>query len=393
MSVSLSSFLTRSNPIKNPRLRGLYSVGQAGFQQGTTTPIGSGSWAEGLARAAQAGLGGYFMGKAGREFESQQEAAATAKKKEEEDKKSALASMLVGSVSKRTGALLADPLTRDAGIELGLAELGQQPAGPVKLGASDRLVDPATGTELVGAAPQMPQTKTMRIGDQIVQVGPGGTAQPIYTAPRREQAQQRPIAINPGQTLFDPITNQPVFTAPQAERPAEPSAFDRALQSAQAKEIVAGRDRAASALEAASVAENAMRLLDEGVYAGPLADERYALGRMVLGSDNPQVARTGEMMATMAQMTLRQAEALKGVLSDKDMALLAQAAGGNLSMGEQALRSIFGKVRDASVRTVERFNQSIPPGAPVEQMQVPGYGQTFSRTAPPPPPGFVPMQE
>lgn len=141
----------------NPRL----AMAQALMARGASTdPVRSPL--EGIARALTGGVGGLFAGNARAD---QQKALA--------DALAALNDPAVPADQRMNKAIEAAGDSPFADQLRGIAVSKMLPKDPVKLGRSDRLVDPTTGKETVAAAPDLPQGFRLNPQSGAVEVMPG----------------------------------------------------------------------------------------------------------------------------------------------------------------------------------------------------------------------------
>ena len=145
---------------------------QMGQDAASTAPVQS--WTQGLARMLQGGLSGYLMNK-GQQGEEQLDQAR---------RDTMARALAAGDPTAALGILGENPETADMGAQLGFQKMFAEPKGPIEVGG--RLVDP-NNFDVLFEPPAEPQ---------------------------------KPMTLTPGSVVFDPATNQPIYTAPRAPQAA-----------------------------------------------------------------------------------------------------------------------------------------------------------------------------
>lgn len=217
-----------------------------------------------------------------------------------------------------------------------------------------------------------------------------------------------PINVAPGNTLIDPTTFKPVFSAP--EKPAEqPSAvreyeyarsqgyagsfqqFQTDMKRAGAtnvnvnteksflnsmagdlgKEVVNARGQAQAAASTVRTANNLLETLDSGkVMAGPatpVARYMLQLGEVfgVTGKDaTERLANTRKAMQSLAQLELDAAQQMKGQgqITESERAILRKAASGDVdTMTTTELRTLAGSLDKIGRAKIQSFQQQAQP--------------------------------
>jgi len=228
--------------------------------------------------------------------------------------------------------------------------------------------------------------------------------------------QNKPMAVSPGQVVIDPITRQPIFTAPDkpvaatplsrliAERDALPpnspirAQYDAAIkkETTQAPGTTVNvstekkygerfggliADRDAGKLDAAEgaprVIENADRIMDilatGKVFTGTGANVRLQLAKalnLAGGTDTDRIANTEVLISSLANSTLG---AIKSSnlgagqgFTNADRDFLEKASAGQLTYDSTSLRKLAELGRKAGVASIESWNsrvQQIPKSA------------------------------
>jgi len=103
------------------------------------------------------------------------------------------------------------------------------------------------------------------------------------------------------------------------------------------KSLADDRAKVAAGINQAEIADRIQGLVGEGVYAGMGGGTQAFIARVatqlgVAGKDQKDTLnRTSQVVQQMASMTLKAAEAMKGALSDKDIAFLSKVSASDIS--------------------------------------------------------------
>lgn len=103
------------------------------------------------------------------------------------------------------------------------------------------------------------------------------------------------------------------------------------------KSLAEDRAKVAAGIGQAEIADRIQGLVGEGVYAGMGGGTQAFIARVatqlgVAGKDQKDTLnRTSQVVQQMASMTLKAAEAMKGALSDKDIAFLSKVSASDIS--------------------------------------------------------------
>jgi len=219
--------------------------------------------------------------------------------------------------------------------------------------------------------------------------------------------QNRPMAVSPGQVVIDPITRQPIFTAPDkpaaatslsrliAERDALPpnspvrAQYDAAIKKETTQApgttvnvstekkygerfggLIAERDAtkldvAEAAPQLAESANRIIGLVQQGnVFTGPIADVKLNIARAlnVAGANNQEkIANTESLIAATGKSTL---DAIKGAglgtgqgFTNKDLTFLQGIAGGTINLTSQTLTELARLQHLVATRSAEAWNK------------------------------------
>lgn len=260
----------------------------------------------------------------------------------------------------------------------------------------------------VPGAPTMPSQRrpmiTAQEFDAITNLLPPGAANQAIIQAMTRQAPQ-PLVIDG--TAYDPVTLQPLVTAPQ--RPGEnerfyarwrqlsdiPEANRTAVQNQElemlgqrlrgsgtnvnvntertftgelgqqaVKDLTEARTAARVAPTLALRAERVNRLLDSGAITGTGATFFSSLANALTtaGIIPPDAAANTQMLgAELAGQALQASQLLKGPTSDRDITFLREASAGNITFNEQTIRRIARLNADLAERAVKEYNDIVGP--------------------------------
>lgn len=319
----------------------------------------------------------------------------------------------VASVAQRTGL---DPKAalnlRDPNVMKPLVsaiiqhENGQQPYDPAVI---ERAV--AARLQPDGGRVQVAQANTGTMtdaGPAVTMPAPQASALPAPAAP---QAAPPAPAAQPGRTptvgvrrnretgdvqYYDPTTRMPLPAPPTgyrytpygmemdpayleaemklraASRPQNnvtvggEGSFQKELGQGVAKDLIARREVAASAVDQLAALGEAQKLLDGGIISGAGANWKLAFDKAVSGiglSDGSRAANTEAFVSTIGRQTLGLVKALGSGsgISNADREFAEKIAGGNIELNEASIRKIVDISNRAANTAITRYNASIQP--------------------------------
>ena len=216
------------------------------------------------------------------------------------------------------------------------------------------------------------------------------------------------------------LSTRPPGTSVTVNMPPMESAFNEAYGREQGQmlaEMVANANGAAQGLVVLDQMEQILGMTAQDYFEPAKAElaaiaQGFGMDPTELGLDGPANAQT--MAAAVAQLTLAQADAMSGVLSDRDMAFL-QSSVPQLGNDPQANAQILANLRERLNATIDRAadaeryafengtlqgwagvvprgQEQTEPSPPPQVYDGPGYSNTGEMIPPPPPPDAPPAE-
>jgi hypothetical protein len=234
------------------------------------------------------------------------------------------------------------------------------------------------------------------------QVVPGATPQPETPKPPTPLEVERALiagGVEPGSPQFQAIMRQ---YAEKKAAPATPQTviqmgdggLGRELAKGTAAEVGKAREGALAAERSIESANRIVEALDSGAITGVGAEFRLNAAR-VLSSigliDGKQVANTQALLGELAKNVLAESAQMAGVLTDKDIEFLRDAAQGRIAYTAETLRRAAELAARGQVRIIDRYNTLIEPmqqdenlPAMTRRLYSPMTAPAFRGAAPPP---------
>lgn len=127
-----------------------------------------------------------------------------------------------------------------------------------------------------------------------------------------------------------------------------------------------------------SAINRSRELLDQGVITGFAAGGRLILSQAaasagLMDENDPRIKNTPQLVAGLAQRTLKASEMLKGVASESDMALLKKASGADQDLSEAAIREILDTAEKVNRKIIEKGKRA----GSILGKQAGAYGELF----------------
>jgi hypothetical protein len=246
----------------------------------------------------------------------------------------------------------------------------------------------------------------------LVQVGNRGTMrpvegfQPLVDPPKPQtptEAQRAALAagLEPGtpeyqrymRAALDKTVAPP---APAAVVTMGDGGLGRELAKGTATEVAKAREGAIAAERSIESANRIVEALDSGAITGIGAEFRQNAARVLASIgliDGKVVANTQMLLSELSKNVLAQASQMTGVLTDKDIEFLKDAAAGRIAMTETTLRRAAELAARGQMRIIERYNTLVTPmqqdenlPAMTRRLYAPMTPPAFRGAAPPPPP-------
>jgi hypothetical protein len=234
------------------------------------------------------------------------------------------------------------------------------------------------------------------------QVVPGATPQPETPKPPTPTEMERTLVaagIQPGTPEFQALMRQ---AAERKIAPPAPAAvvnmgdggLGRELARGTAAEVGKAREGALAAERSIESANRIVEALDSGAITGVGAEFRLNAAR-VLSSigliDGKQVANTQALLGELAKNVLAESAQMAGVLTDKDIEFLRDAAQGRIAYTAETLRRAAELAARGHVRIIDRYNTLVEPmqqdenlPAMTRRLYSPMTPPAFRGAAPPP---------
>jgi hypothetical protein len=168
----------------------------------------------------------------------------------------------------------------------------------------------------------------------------------------------------------------------------------RELAKGTAAEVGKAREGALAAERSIESANRIVEALDSGAITGVGAEFRLNAAR-VLSSigliDGKQVANTQALLGELAKNVLAESAQMAGVLTDKDIEFLRDAAQGRIAYTAETLRRAAELAARGQVRIIDRYNTLVEPmqqdenlPAMTRRLYSPMTAPAFRGAAPPP---------
>jgi hypothetical protein len=152
--------------------------------------------------------------------------------------------------------------------------------------------------------------------------------------------------------------------------PGEDS-FSRGMGTATVEAIQTARTQAQSGLGTIQATRRIQDLLDSGVITGTGAELRLSLERGLATAgliDGKRVTNTEQLLAEISNNVLARTEQMKGVLTDRDIEFLKDAAAGRISLTPETIRRVSEISERGSMQLVENYNSMVGPLADMQNV-------------------------
>lgn len=177
-----------------------------------------------------------------------------------------------------------------------------------------------------------------------------GLASPFLTPQEKKDY----VTLSEGQTLYDPSTGQPIFTAPktgggisfESLNPLQQLQYQKLEQEITGTTPEKQQQNQAQKLQAQQIVNNVNELLNDPGLSSAVG-ARVPFGGIIPGTDRANFQ--AKLDTFKSQLVLPELGQLKGSLSDKDITFLQSAVGAlNQNMSEKEFKSSLEKIRDRS---------------------------------------------
>lgn len=224
---------------------------------------------------------------------------------------------------------------------------------------------------------------------QKLQIEQGNKDREYDLNKRRTDAEvNKPLSVAPNASLVDPVTKQPVYTAPAAPTnditnyeygQAHPGFTDEQIKMKRAgsqntvinnavnpvvkgigDQFIEDRAGAKAAADTIRTLHEARALVDEGIYTGAGADKRLdlaKLGKAFNLSDTDKIATTEAFRSAIGQSVLNNAKTLGANPSEGDRKFIQDVMAGNITLDEKAIRKIVDIQEGLARGKIGRYNE------------------------------------
>jgi len=353
--------------VRDPRLRLAQQLQMSGSD---TSPVGH--WTQGLARLAQALAGNRMEDRADTEYRGQAEAY-------QNDMRGFMAPIMeqgtagpgprqgpggatmrpatFAELSERAGRF-SSPYAMEAARPL-MQQAMQQEAAAAARGTYSPVKDDAGNVigQRNSASGKIDYVPAGMLDQWEPAAGPGG----LQGQRNRRTNEWKPADTRPQTTVNTNVT-------PQVNIPGEDS-FSKGLGTATVEAIQGARTQAQSGLGTIQATRRIQDLLDSGVITGTGAELRLSLNRALATAgliDGKRVTNTEQLLAEISNNVLARTEQMKGVLTDRDIEFLKDAAAGRISLTPETIRRVAEISERGSGQLVENYNSMV---RPLEGMQ------------------------
>jgi hypothetical protein len=357
--------------MRDPRLR---LAQQLQLQGADSSPVQH--WTQGAARLAQALAGGYVQDKADAEYAKQagdyqnDMRALYAPVQEMKPGQSGAGPRPDAQMTTRApsiqeilarGQNLQSPYSQDQLRQFQMMDMQQQAAQqaearkPFNLRPGERRMTPdgrVMAENPVAERPQAPPALVAEFQFAKAQGFPGN-----FMDYQRTSAESK-----------RPQTN--VNVTPSINIPGEDS-FSKGMGTATVDAIQTARTQAQSGLGTIQATRRIQDLLDSGVITGTGAELRLSLERGLATAgliDGKRVTNTEQLLAEISNNVLARTEQMKGVLTDRDIEFLKDAAAGRISLTPETIRRVSEISERGSMQLVENYNSMVRPLADMQNV-------------------------
>lgn len=189
--------------------------------------------------------------------------------------------------------------------------------------------------------------------------GPGG----LQGQRNTRTGEWKPADMRPQTTVNTNVT-------PNVNIPGEDS-FSKGMGTATVDAIQTARTQAQSGLGTIQATRRIQDLLDSGVITGTGAELRLSLERGLATAgliDGRRVTNTEQLLAEISNNVLARTEQMKGVLTDRDIEFLKDAAAGRISLTPETIRRVSEISERGSMQLVENYNSMVRPLADMQNV-------------------------
>jgi hypothetical protein len=137
---------------------------------------------------------------------------------------------------------------------------------------------------------------------------------------------------------------------------------EKALNDASMKDLVVEQDRNRNRINALSSLDDAVNVVEQGIYTGSGAEIKKGSAKILgtlFGADTDKAARTEEFVSHIGNVVIPALQKLGGPDSDKDVQYLKNVLAGDITLEENAIKSILSKTRRRIIQEMESHSRNI----------------------------------
>ena len=171
-----------------------------------------------------------------------------------------------------------------------------------------------------------------------------------------------PIKVNPDDIVLDPVTKQPVFTAPDT---SGARARSKELGTLDAKQIDNLHLVAQDSQKMVTDANRIIDLIDQGAFTGAGANVKLEIARAfnLMGADNTEAVKNGELLVAQTAGNVLSHAKTSGLgtgqgFTDKDRDFLEKVVGGKITLNGETLKELARIQKQVASRSVEKWNST-----------------------------------
>lgn len=236
-----------------------------------------------------------------------------------------------------------------------------QPKDLMKAATNESIL--ASGGNPVGYKPKM-ELKTVEPGKPLMDQG-GNIVNPTSVqpgaAPNYQKIDGDLYGITP--TGMDQINKAPrVNVSANLNMPAGETEFEKTFGRKEATRLSDDLAQRSGKLEGLQAAQDSLKLLDQGIHTGILADIQKNLekGYGAIASKEPEkAARTEQFIANVGNLVIPRLKDFGGSDTVEEMKYLQQVMGGNVKLEASTLRNILNSVSKKLQHRVQETDKAV----------------------------------
>ena len=171
-----------------------------------------------------------------------------------------------------------------------------------------------------------------------------------------------PIKAGQNETILNPTTYQPVYTAPDK---TGPQARSKELGTLDAKQIDALHLTAQDSQKMVTDANRIIDLIDQGAFTGAGANVKLEIARgfNLMGANNNEAVKNGELLVSQTAGNVLSHAKSSGLgtgqgFTDKDRDFLEKVVGGKITLNGETLKELARIQKQVASTSVEKWNST-----------------------------------